>query len=78
MKERYSAESTARQEAEITVNKLQSELSYYHHLSIFGEAGFTQYNQDEIADLHKLKLQVEKSINELRKQRDDIFENIER
>ncbi|CAO3643001.1 unnamed protein product [Cunninghamella blakesleeana] len=78
VKERYSAESTARQEAEIAVNKLQSELSYYHHLSIFGETGLTQYNQDEIADLHKLKLQVEKSINELRKQKDDIFESIER
>ncbi|CAO3644996.1 unnamed protein product [Cunninghamella echinulata] len=78
VKERYSAETKARQEAEMTVNKLQNELSFYHHITIFGDVGFSQYNQDELADLHRLKLQAEKSVNDLRNQRDDIFEDIER
>ncbi|KAI8084764.1 uncharacterized protein BX664DRAFT_337729 [Halteromyces radiatus] len=78
MKEEYNAEITARREAEEKLAKLQDEISFYHHLNIFGPTEFAQYSRDELGQLHKVKVQVEQSVNDIRKQRDIILADIER
>ncbi|KAI8340120.1 Rho GTPase activation protein [Chlamydoabsidia padenii] len=78
IKRRFDAEIVARQNAQSKVDKLQNELSFYHHLSLFGPAGFMQHSREELAQLHRTKAQVDQSVTELRKQRDLIFADIER
>lgn len=78
IKRRFDVEMTARQDAQTKVDKLQNELSFCHHLSLFGPAGFMEYSRDELAQLHRTKVQVDQSISDLRKQRDLILTDIER
>ncbi|CAO3591174.1 unnamed protein product [Absidia cylindrospora] len=78
MKEHFDGEIAARQSAEEKVTKLQNELSFYHHLNLFGATEFVNHSRDELAQLHKVKTHVEKSINDLRTQRDTIFGDIDR
>ncbi|CAO3591236.1 unnamed protein product [Absidia cylindrospora] len=78
IKDRINAETTTRQETETKMLKLQNELSFYHHLNIFGPTELAQYSKEELAQLHKVRTQVEQSVNDLRRQRDIILEEIER
>lgn len=78
IKDRVNAVTVARQETETKVLKLENELSFYHHLNIFGPTELAQYSKEELAQLHKVKTQVEQTVNDLRRQRDIIFGEIER
>ncbi|ORX53115.1 RhoGAP-domain-containing protein [Hesseltinella vesiculosa] len=78
VKEAYQLETLARQETEAKTLKLQDELSFYHHLNIFGAAEFKQYSREELANLHQLRQQMEGSVRNLRQQRDQIMDDIEK
>jgi hypothetical protein len=77
VKDGYASEVQARRDAEQSIVRLKSELTFYQQASIFNSNDFIHYNKQEIEDLNHTKADLELICHELRSERDSLVSELE-
>jgi hypothetical protein len=77
VKDGYAAEVQARRDAEQSLVRLKSELSFYQQASIFNGHDFIHYSKLEIEDLNNVRADLELVCHDLKSERDSLVSELE-